>query len=224
VVGASAVGAAGPETLHDGDYWSARRLLRGYGVQFPAAVRARGGDEAAKAAAQIGYPVVLKALGLAHKTEAGGVALGIADEAQLRAAYATMDGRVGAEAYVVEAMEPHRDGVELIMGVRRDPAFGPVAMVGLGGVTAELAPDVAVGLAPLPAEHAIELLRSLRGAALLDGWRGAPPADLGAAAEVLTALSRAGAEHPELSELEINPVLAHSRGAVALDARAVIRG
>ncbi|MFJ9824797.1 acetate--CoA ligase family protein [Streptomyces sp. NPDC101160] len=207
----------------DGGYASMRALLSSYGLAFPAAEFVSADDEAAEAARnRTGYPLVLKAMGLAHKTEAGGVALGIADEAGLRAAFARMRAATGATGYAVEAMAVQPHAVELIAGVRRDPAFGPVAMVGIGGVTAELLADTALALAPLTPARARALLLSLRHAPLLTGWRGAPAVDLDAAADALCALARAAVEHPELSELEVNPLLVHPGGAVALDAHGVL--
>jgi acyl-CoA synthetase (NDP forming) len=118
-------------------------------------------------------------------------------------------------------MAPLSDGVELLIGARWDPRFGPIALAGLGGVHTELLGDVAVALAPLDAAQALELLLSLRSAPLLRGARGRPPLDVTAAAEALAALSRVAAAHPELAELEVNPLLALPDGVVALDARAV---
>ncbi len=206
----------------DGSYERTRELLAGYGLSFPAARFVADADHAAAAAAGIGYPVVLKAMGLAHKTEAQGVALNLRDEAALRAAFAAMRLRTRSAAFAVEAMVRRPGSVELIMGVRQDASFGPVAMVGIGGITAELLADTAVGLAPLTRDRAQQLLGSLRQAPLLTGWRGAEPIDLAAAADALVVIARAGAEHPEYSELEVNPVLAHPGGAIALDAHGVL--
>jgi len=207
----------------DGGYQSSRELLASYGLTFPHARFVRDADGAAAAAEEIGYPVALKAMGLAHKTEAGGVALGLTGEQDLRSAFRVMVHRTQAASFAVEAMAACRDSVELIMGVRQDPSFGPVAMTGLGGTTAELLADTAIALAPLTAERARQLLESLRHAPLLHGWRGAPAVDLDAAARILAAVSLAGAQHPEFSELEVNPVLAHPGGAIALDAHGVLR-
>jgi len=207
----------------DGSYQSTRDLLASYGLAFPPARFVTDAAAAAAAAAEIGYPVVLKAMGLAHKTEAGGVALGLPDEQELRSAFRIMQHRTQAASFAVEAMVAYPASVELIIGVRQDPSFGPVVMAGLGGITAELLRDTAVALAPLTAERARQLLESLRHAPLLSGWRGAPAVDLDAAARTLAAVSLAGAQHPEFSELEVNPVLAYPGGAVALDAHGVLR-
>jgi acetate---CoA ligase (ADP-forming) len=206
----------------DGSYQRTRELLAGYGLSFAAARFVADADSAAAAAADVGYPVVLKAMGLAHKTEAGGVALNLRDEPALRAAFAAMRPRTRSVTFAVEAMVRRPGSVELIMGVRQDTSFGPVAMAGIGGITAELLADTTVGLAPLTHERAYRMLGSLRQAPLLRGWRGARPIDLGAAAAALVAIAMAGAEHPEYSELEVNPVLAHPGGAIALDAHGVL--
>jgi acetate---CoA ligase (ADP-forming) len=206
----------------DGSYPRMRELLAGYGVSFPTARFVSDADSAAVAAADIGYPVVLKAMGLAHKTEEGGVALDLADEAALRAAFAVMRQRTRVASFAVEATARRPGSVELIMGVRHDPSFGPVAMAGIGGVTAELLADTAVGLAPLTRARARRMLGSLRHAPLLAGWRGAEPVDLDAVTAALVAISAAGAEHPEYSDLEVNPVLAYPGGAIALDAHGVL--
>ncbi|WP_369250749.1 acetate--CoA ligase family protein [Streptomyces sp. R41] len=206
----------------DGSYETVRDLLSTYGLTFPAARFVTTADEAVDAAQLVGYPLVLKAMGLAHKTEAGGVALGLSDAGALRAAFRRMRAATGAERFAVEAMAAPPYAHELIVGVRRDTAFGPVAMVGLGGITAELLADTALALAPLTTARARALLAELRHAPLLTGWRGAPPVHLEAAAAALCAVARAAAEHPELAELEVNPLLVHPGGAVALDAHAVL--
>ena len=143
----------------------------------------------------------------------------IADEGQLRAAYADIDGALGPERCTVERMAPLTDGIELLIGARWDPRFGPVALAGSGGLYAEILRDTAVRLAPVTEAEAEAMLRALRIAPLLTGARGRPPLDLAAAAAALAALSRVAAAHPELAELEINPLLVTRTEAIALDAR-----
>jgi acetate---CoA ligase (ADP-forming) len=219
------------------DYWAAREALAGAGLTFvparlavapggcPAAVATEALVEAASAAAaEIGYPVAVKALGLLHKSDAGGVALGLADEGGLRDAVAGMASRLGATAVAVERMAPLADGAEIIVGCRQDPRFGPVLVVGLGGVYTEVLRDARTALAPVDERHAEALLRELRGAPLLTGVRGRPALDLGAAARAAAALSRFAAAHPEIAEVEVNPLLVLSQGAVALDARIILAG
>jgi acetate---CoA ligase (ADP-forming) len=199
-------------------YFEARELLAGVGVAFPEARRVSSEAEALAAAAELGYPVVLKALGLVHKSDSGGVALGLGDERALAAAVAQMNAPSG---YAVERQVVAEAAVELIAGCRRDPRFGPVLLVGLGGVLAEVLRDTAAALAPASADEVEELLLGLRGAALLTGARGRPALALRAAAEACAALSRAAAEHPGLDELELNPLLVTPTEAIGLDARAV---
>ncbi len=114
------------------------------------------------------------------------------------------------------------NGVELIVGARRDARFGPIALIGAGGLYAEILADVAVSLAPLDAAQAEKLLRSLRVAPLLEGARGHAPLDLAAAARAAAALSSIAAEHPEIAEIEVNPLLVTPHGAIGLDARVVL--
>jgi acyl-CoA synthetase (NDP forming) len=132
-----------------------------------------------------------------------------------------MEVRLGPEGFAVERMVEAAGGVELIVGCRRDPRFGPLLLVGLGGIHAEVLRDTAVALAPTTADEAESLLRSLRAAPLLDGARGRASVDVRAAAEAAAALSRLAAERPELAEVEVNPLLALPEGAVGLDARVV---
>jgi len=199
-------------------YFESRELLAGSGIRFPEARRARDANDALAAAEELGYPVVLKALGPLHKSDAGAVAMGLEDEGAFTAATA---GMVAPDGYAVERMVSEDAAVELIAGCRRDPRFGPVLLVGLGGILAEILRDTAVTLAPADPELVEELLLGLRGAALLTGARGRPSLATRAAADACAALSRLAAEHPELEDLEINPLLVTVDGAIGLDARVV---
>jgi len=206
------------EGLRPDGYWEARDLLASAGIDFAPARRVTGLEEARAAADELGYPVAVKALGLLHKSDAGGVALGIEDGQGLEEALANM-ATPSAEGYSVERMAPVAEGVELIAGCLRDARFGPIALVGLGGIYAELLEDTAVALAPVDVGQAEDLIRSLRGAALLSGARGRPPLDVESAAHAVAALSRLAAQRPDLAEVEINPLLVTREGALALDAR-----
>ena len=173
-------------------------------------------------------PVAIKldAPGLAHKSDMGGVRLGLRDEASLRAATvqlraAAADAGIVARGLLVQPMAP--PGVELIVGGRRDAAFGPLVLVGLGGVLAEVLDDVALALAPVRPEEARAMLGRLRGRRLLDGPPGAPAPDASAIAALVSAVGRHLAASPDVAEIDLNPVVAGPWGALAVDALVVLR-
>jgi acetate---CoA ligase (ADP-forming) len=203
-------------------YAGARAYLAAAGVPLSPARLVKDLHEALAAAAALGYPVALKATEPLHKSESGGVVLGLADEAELGDAFAALMSRLGSQVLSVEKMAPTREGLELIVGAKRDARFGPVVLVGLGGIYAEIVDDVAVALAPLGEAQAERMLRSLRGAPLLIGARGRPPLDVVAAARAAAAVSRAAAACPEVAELEVNPLLVLREGVVGLDARVLL--
>lgn len=200
-------------------YFQARELMAAAGIPFIDSRRVAALAEALAAAAELGFPVVLKALGSSHKSDVGGVRLGIAGEGELEAAFVDIASRLKPPVFAVERMAPLRDGVELLVGVRRDRRFGPVVVIGLGGLQTELLQDMAVALAPVSHELAEQLILSLRGAPLLLGFRGGAPLDVTAAARTAAVLSRLVAERPDISEAEINPLLVGPDGVLALDAR-----
>jgi acetate---CoA ligase (ADP-forming) len=202
-------------------YWAARELLERGGVEFAEARKARTRDEALAAADDLGYPIVLKALALEHKSDAGGVALGLIDAAALEEQLSRI-ATLEASEYSVERTAPIELGIELIVGARRDPRFGPVTLVGMGGLYTEVLSDVAAALAPVDEAEAERLIRSLRAAPLLEGARGRPALDVAAAARATACLSRVAAAHPEIDEVEINPLLVLPDGALGLDARIVL--
>jgi acyl-CoA synthetase (NDP forming) len=202
-------------------YAAARDFLAEAGVPMTAAQPASTADEALAAAAELGYPVALKAGQLVHKSNAGGVLLGLEDGDQLASAFADLAARLGPQSFSVERMAPV-EGVELIVGAKRDPRFGAVVLVGLGGVYAEILDDVAVALAPIEEQAAERLIRSLRGAPLLDGARGRRALDIAAAAYAVAAVSRAAAACPEILEIDVNPLLVGEREVLGLDARIVL--
>jgi len=211
-----------PSGLEVGEgYLEARRLVESAGIGLADARSVRTADDALAAADELGYPVVLKALGLVHKSDAGGVALGLAGPCELRNALARMTTSLSATGYVVERMVSAPTSAEVIVGCRRDPRFGPLVLVGLGGLYAEVMHDVAVTLAPAEPDEIEALVRSLRGASLLTGARGRAPLDVAAVARAASALSHLAAAHPEIAEIEINPLLVTTDGAIALDARVV---
>jgi acetate---CoA ligase (ADP-forming) len=193
-----------------------RALLDAYGVPLVPERVASDTEEAVAAARELGLPAVVKtAAAGAHKTETGGVALDLRDEAQVRAAVERIGPPVIVQPYV-------RGGVELLAGVVQDPVFGPLVAFGPGGVLAELIGDAAFRLAPLTDVDAQELVREGKAGRLVAGFRGAPAADEAALVDLLHRLSRLADDLPELAELDLNPVVALPTGCVAVDARARI--
>jgi len=207
---------AGPlKVLNEAD---SKALLARWGVPVPPARIVHSAGEAAAAADALGYPLVVKALGLAHKTEVGGVRLGLGSPEAVSQAVTEMADL--ADSYLIEKMV---DGVvaELIVGVARDAQFGPYLLVGGGGILVEMMKDSASLLLPTTKDRVLRALGQLKCAPLFNGFRGAPPADLDAAAEVILAVAAMVEKNPAaISELDINPLmlLAEGRGAVAADA------
>jgi len=207
--------------------WLGKKVLAAAGIRVPDGELARTADEAIMVAKRIGYPVVLKAqaAALSHKTEAGGVILNLADESAVRAAWDTLVENVKRAApgirldgALVEKMSPK--GIELMVGAKRDPGWGTVLLLGLGGIWVEALGDVK--LLPVGADERqiVEALHNLRTAKLLAGFRGAPPADITAVAQVVMAIGRLMQTVPELTEIDVNPLMVHAKGqgATALDA------
>jgi acyl-CoA synthetase (NDP forming) len=204
-------------------YYAARRMLTGAGVVFPPARLVYDERDLAAAATQLRAPYVLKAGWLEHKSEHGGVAVGLVDIAAVRAAFAGMRDRLGPGGYVLEEMDTRPHAVGMIVGARRDAAFGPVVMVGAGGVAAELLDDTAVDLADLDRERALAMIRRLRCLALLQGWRGRPAVDIDELADVILAVAGVMRARPGLLDLELNPVRVAPDGVIAVDALALAR-
>lgn len=201
---------------------AAARLLADAGVPTAPFALCDTADEAVAAADRLGHPAVLKAVhpSLVHKTDVGGVRLGLADAAAVRTAAGELLSLVDGARVLVQ---PQLTGVEVVVGGDRNPQFGPVVMVGLGGVFVEVLGDVAFGLAPLDRIEARRLIDGLRGRALLAGARGARPVDLDALADLVSAVGDLLAAVPEVAELDLNPVLATAEGCVAVDWRVVVR-
>ncbi|HEY8199995.1 MAG TPA: acetate--CoA ligase family protein, partial [Actinomycetota bacterium] len=200
----------------------AAEVVRAFGVEVvPQAVCAHE-DEAAAAAARLGYPVVAKLTGegTVHRSEVGGVRLGLGSEQELRTAVRDLlelePGRL--------LIQRQASGVEVIVGGFRDPQAGPVVMVGLGGIFVEVLADAVFRLAPVEEEAAVDAIRSLRGYPVLAGARGRPAVDLGALAGTVASASRLMATMPEVSELDLNPLMCSRHGAVAVDIRVVTGG
>jgi acetate---CoA ligase (ADP-forming) len=199
------------------------RALDSLGFPVARPTSAATAEAAVKAADAIGYPVVLKvdAANLPHKWDAGAVRVGLADAGAVEKAAAELLALALPPATARRGLTVQRHaplGIELIIGVRRDPQFGPVVLVGFGGVLAEALDDVAIRLAPVRPADALETLGSLRAARLLAGFRGAPPVDQAAVAALVVRLARAALERPDWLEVDLNPVIVGPEGPIIVDA------
>ena len=206
-------------------------LLAAAGIPVVAARAAADADAAVAAAAAIGGSVALKldAEGLAHKSDVGAVRLNLAGDAAVREAADDLlalgtrlaaEGSATVHGLLVEPMAP--PGLELIAGISRDPQFGPIVLVGIGGVLAEVLDDVSLRLAPVSASEALAMLAELRGSRLLDMTRGRPAIDREAVASILVALGALAIARPDIRAIDLNPVIAGPDGAIAVDALVVL--
>jgi len=209
----------------------AREVLRGYGIAVPESRVAESAEEAEQQAEEIGFPVVMKIISsdILHKTDIGGVRLGIGDRQGAVDAYELMMLRVrryapNAVLRGVAVQQMIRGGREVIIGSTRDPQFGPLVMFGLGGIYVEVLEDVSFRVAPFGERHARRMLEEIKSAPLLRGARGEGPCDIDAIAECLLIVSQMVTEFPEIVEMDINPLKAldPGRGVVAVDARITI--
>ncbi len=192
-------------------------LLADYGIAAAPVRAAVSAAEAVRAAEDLGYPVVLKTDDptLTHKSDVGGVVLGLRDAHAVRAAYDELAARLGPRVLVCGTAEP---GVELSVGLVHDPQLGPLVVLAAGGTLAELLTDRAVALPPLTTDRAENLVSGLRISRLLDGWRGTKPADRSALVEVLQRVAALAAELGDrLTALDVNPVVVSPSGAIAVD-------
>jgi acetate---CoA ligase (ADP-forming) len=225
---------AGLPTLRGGTQpeWQGKQFLAAAGVRIPDGALAKTVEDALMTAKRIGFPVVLKAQAgaLAHKTEAGGVMLNIRDEDGLRSAWQALHANIKSyqpdlelDGVLVEKMAAK--GLELVVGAKRDPLWGPVLMVGLGGIWVEALGDVRLLPPDLSEKSIVEELLKLRTAKLLKGFRGSPAIDLAAVAKIVHQVGRIMVTVPEIEEIDINPLFAHGvgEGVTAVDALIVAR-
>lgn len=212
--------------------WLGKQVFAAAGIKTPEGALAKTADEAAATAKKIGFPVAMKAQAakLAHKTEAGGVMLNIADEAGVRAAWQKLHDNIEKHApgvkldgVLVEKMS--QKGLELVVGAKRDPQWGPVVLVGLGGIMVEALGDVRLLPADLPEAAIVEELHKLKAAKLLGAFRGAPAVDVEAVAKVAATIGRLMRTVPEIEEIDVNPLIAlpKGQGVIALDALIVTK-
>lgn len=207
------------ERIDTADYLTAQHLFGVAGIEVTEAHPASSLRAALDAARDLGYPVVLKAISINRKTDAGGIVLGIAGPVQLEREWQRLSTSLAGASLAVEAMISMPDAVELLVAVHRDQTMGPVLVLGLGGIHADLSADSAMLLAPVGPEDVERALRSLKAAPRLFGHRGRASISMVAVAQVAAALCDLAFKHPELDTLEINPLLVSPERAIALDAR-----
>ena len=202
----------------------AKKVLEAHGIPVARTIVALNADEAARAAADLGYPSVLKihSTTITHKTDVGGVKLGIRTEAGLRQAYDEIARIPGFEGVTVEPMISHPNAYEVIFGASYDPQFGPVILFGSGGELVEVYQDRSLGLPPLNSTLALRLMEDTRIFRALKGVRGRPPCDMTALTDALVRFSSLILLHPEIAEIDVNPLLVSPSGCIALDARMVL--
>jgi acyl-CoA synthetase (NDP forming) len=208
----------------------AKSLCKTYGMMVPPFGVARDAEEASKLAEAIGYPIVLKVVSydILHKTDAGGVLLDLKTPAEVVKGFSTIvehTKKIKPESIVdkilVEKMMPN--GIEVIVGGFLDPQFGQTLMFGLGGVLVEVLKDVVLRVCPIAERDAKDMLHEVRGRTLLNGYRGQPPADEKALTEVLLQASKLMMDHPEIEQMDLNPVIAYEKGACVIDARIILK-
>jgi acetyltransferase len=211
----------------------AREVMEAYGMRLPKSRLAQSPEEAAAIAAEIGFPVVMKISSpdILHKSDIGGVKVGVQDAAQARDTYELIEYRARkysptAQIWGVLVQEQVRKGREVLVGVSRDPQFGPLVAFGLGGIYVEVLKDVAFRIAPITRQVAAEQVRALRAYPLLQGVRGEPPADITMAEEVVLRISQLVTDFPEIVEMDINPLVLYNQGegGIVVDARIILQG
>jgi acyl-CoA synthetase (NDP forming) len=203
-----------------------KQVLESAGLPVIETLAAGSAEEAVRHASRLGYPVVLKVVApeIIHKTDSGGVQLGLQDAAAVRTAFATLQDaamKAGATFRGVAVQAMARPGLEIVLGAHRDAQFGPVILFGLGGVFVEVLHDVALRVAPLSVDAALAMLDEIRGYSLLDGARGLPAVDRAAICDALCKLSVLMLSRPDIVSIDINPAFAYPKGLLAVDARVV---
>ena len=209
----------------------AKQVLKEAGVNVVDSLLAKSKDDAQRIADELGYPVVLKIVSpdIVHKSDIGGVKLGLADRDAVAAAYeevisAAKKASPEANVHGVSVQPMAKGGLEIIVGMTKDPQFGPVLMFGLGGVLVEVLKDVAFRIVPLTRRDATQMIHEIKGYPLLEGYRGQEPANVPMIEDTILKVSGFVEQHPEIKELDLNPIFAYKDGLAAVDARVVLEG
>lgn len=205
-------------------------VIRAYGIPAPETALAKTPEEAVALAEKIGYPLVLKIVSpdISHKSDVGGVILNVKSKEEVVEAFNKIHENVSRKApgakivgVLIQKMAPQ--GLEVIIGGLRDNIFGPVVMFGLGGIFVEVLRDVSFRIAPLTEEDALEMMKEIKASKLLDGYRGQPPVDKKALAEILISISKLLEENPEIESVDLNPVMAYPDKVAVVDARIILK-
>lgn len=206
-----------------------KQVLEKAGIGIVKARLAASAAEAVATAKEIGFPIVLKVASpdIVHKSDIGGVKVGLANATQVGKAYREIMAAVKkkepkARIHGVSVQPMARPGVEVIIGMTKDAQFGPVLMFGLGGILVEILKDVSFRIVPLEKKDAREMIHDIKGYPVLEGYRGQPPSDVAALEDMIMKVSAFVEKTPEIKELDLNPVFAYNKGAVAVDARVVL--
>lgn len=206
-----------------------KQLLKENGIPVVDTLLATTKEEAISIAKQLGFPVVLKvaSVDVVHKSDAGGVKLGLTSAAQVGKAYSEImtsikKGFPKARIQGVSVQTMARKGIEVIIGMSKDPQFGPVIMFGLGGVLVEVLKDVSFRIVPLTRRDAKDMIEEIKGYPILKGVRGQEPADIAALEQLIVKVSSFVDKYPQIKELDLNPVFAYKDGAMAVDARIIL--
>lgn len=206
-----------------------KQVLEEAGIDVVRAKLATSMKEAVAISKEFGFPVVLKVASpdIVHKSDIGGVKVGLHNAAQVSKAYreimaAVGEKQPGATIHGVSVQPMAKPGVEIIIGMTKDPQFGPVIMFGLGGILVEILKDVSFRIVPLLKKDAREMIRDIKGYPVLEGYRGQPPSDVAALEDMIMKVSDFVERNPAIKELDLNPVFAYEKGATAVDARIVL--
>ncbi len=211
----------GQKTLSE---YESKLLLSEYGIPVTAEKTVTKEDDAVKAAAKIGYPVVLKGSGadISHKTELDMISLDLKNESDVRQAFQKLTSNPKAKVKEVLVQQMVKGDRELVVGLNRDPQFGPCVMFGLGGIFTEILQDVTFRVAPLTRWDAMDAMEDIRGKKILDAFRGKPPVDREILADILIAVGKIGLDHDSVNEIDINPLKILNGNPIAVDALVVL--
>ena len=213
----------GAKTLSE---YESKLLLAEYGIPVTSEKTVNAEDDAVAAASEIGYPVVLKGSGeeISHKTEFDLIALDLKNESNVREAYQKLTSNPKAPVKEVLVQQMVKGDRELVVGLNRDPQFGPCVMFGLGGIFTEILEDVTFRVAPLTRWDAMDAMDDIRGKKILDAFRGKPPVDREVLADILIAVGKIGLDHDQVNEIDINPLKVLDGKPIAVDALVVLDG